>query len=57
MKKNIYHTVGTIPAFNRKMVETCKFDITNIHITDPSWLSSSTSIKSDGVKLVYNRYF
>jgi hypothetical protein len=27
------------------------------HINDPSWLSSGTSIKSDGVKLVYSRFF
>jgi hypothetical protein len=56
--KNIYHTVGTVPAFNRKIVEICKFDIPNKHIDDPSWLSSGTSIKqSDGVKLVYSRFF
>ena len=27
------------------------------HINDLSWLSSGTSIKSDGVKLVYSRFF
>jgi hypothetical protein len=48
--KNIYHTVGTVPTFNRKMVEICKFEI-------PNTLSSGTSIKSDGVKLVYSRFF
>jgi hypothetical protein len=37
-KKNIYHTVGKVPAFNRKIVEICKFDIPNTHINDPSWL-------------------
>ena len=52
-----YHTVGTVPAFNRKIVEICKFDIPNTHINDPSWLSSGTSIKSDWVKLVYSRFF
>jgi hypothetical protein len=36
MKKNIYHTVGTVPTFNRKIVEICKFDIPNTHINDPS---------------------
>ena len=51
MKKNISHTVGTVPAFNRKI------DIPTTHINDPSWLSSGTSIKSDGVKLVYSRFF
>jgi hypothetical protein len=55
--KNIYHTVGTVPACNRKIVEICKFDIPNTHINDPSWLSSGTSIKSDGVSLVYSRFF
>jgi hypothetical protein len=39
------------------IVEICKFDIPNTHINDPSWLSSGTSIKSDGVKLVYSRFF
>jgi hypothetical protein len=55
--KNIYHTVGTVPTFNRKIVEICKFNIPKTHINDPSWLSSDTSIKSDGVKLVYSRFF
>ena len=27
MKKNIYHTVGTVPEFNKKIVEMCKFNI------------------------------
>ncbi len=31
--KTIYHTVGTIPTFNRKIVEICKFDIPNTHIS------------------------
>ena len=54
----MYRTVGTIPAFNRKIVEICKFDIPSKRIDDPSWLSSGTSIKqSDGVKLVYSRFF
>jgi hypothetical protein len=26
-RKNIYHTVGTVPAFNRAIVEICKFAI------------------------------
>jgi hypothetical protein len=29
--KDIYHTVGTVPIFNRKIVEICKFDIPNTH--------------------------
>ena len=55
-KKNIYRTVGTVPTFNRKIVEIGKFDIPSKHIDDPSWLSSGTSIKCDGVKLVYSRF-
>jgi hypothetical protein len=55
--KNINDTVGTVPAFNKKIVEICKFDIPSTHINNPSWLSSGTSIKSDGVKLVYSRFF
>jgi hypothetical protein len=53
----MHHTVGTVPAFNRKIVEMCKFDIPSTHIYDPSWLSSGTSIKSDGVKPVDNIFF
>ena len=56
MKKYISH-FGTVPSFHRKIVEICKFDIPNAHINDPSWLSSVTSIKSDGVNLVYSRFF
>ena len=55
--ENIYHTVGKVPTFNRKIVEICKLEIPNTHINDPSWLSSCTSIKSEGVKLVYSRFF
>ena len=53
--KNIYHTVGTVPAFNSKSVEICKFDIPNTHIKDRSWLSSGTSIKSDGVSSIWGQ--
>ena len=56
MKKYISHC-RTVPTFNRKIVEICKFDIPNTHINDTFWLSSGTSIKSDGVKLVYSRFF
>ena len=52
-----WKNVRTVPAFNSKIVEIYKFDIPNTHINDPSWLSSDTSIKSDGVKLVYSRFF
>jgi hypothetical protein len=31
--------------------------VKGLYQTDPSWLSSGTSIKSDGVKLVYSRFF
>jgi hypothetical protein len=44
-------------SLNGKIVEIGKFDISNTHINDPSWLISDTSIKRDGVKLVYNRFF
>jgi hypothetical protein len=56
MKKYISHC-RTVPTFNRKMVEIYKFDIPSTHIHDLSLLSSGTSIKSDGVKLVYPRFF
>jgi hypothetical protein len=57
MKKKKYNTVGTVPTLNRKIVEIGKFDISNTHINDPSWRISGTSIKRDGVKLVYSRFF
>ena len=57
MKKNINHTVGSVPAFNRKIVEICEFDIPNTYINDLSWLISGTSKTSDGVKLVYRIFF
>jgi len=49
-KKNT--TVGTIPKFNRKIVERGKIDTsrTQIHDHSLSWLGTGTSIKSDGVK-------
>jgi hypothetical protein len=56
MKKK-YNTVGTVPTLNRKIVEIGKFDISNTHINDPSWPISDTSIKRDGVKLVYSGFF
>ena len=53
----IYHTVGTILKFKRKIVGILyrgKIDILSTHIHDHSlsWLSTGTSITSDGVKIV-----
>jgi hypothetical protein len=52
--KNKYQTVKTVPKFNRKIVEISKFVIPSIHMHDRplSGLSTTTLIKSDGVKLV-----
>ena len=52
--KNKYQTVKTVPKFNRKIVEIGKFVIPSIHMHDRplSRLSTTTLIKSDGVKLV-----
>ena len=49
---NNYHTVGT--KSNRKIIERDIIDIlsTQRHDRSPSWLGTSNSIKSDGVKLV-----
>jgi hypothetical protein len=43
-----YHTVGTVPKSNRKVVKRDKFDTpsTEIHDRRPSWVSTGTSIKS-----------
>jgi hypothetical protein len=45
-----YHTVGTIPKSNIKIVERGKIDISNTQIHDCplSWLGTDTSIKSGG---------
>jgi hypothetical protein len=53
----IYHTVGTILKFKRKIVGILyrgKIDIFNTHIHDHSlpWLSTDTSITISGVKIV-----
>ena len=47
-----YHTVGTVPQFNAKMVEMGKINTPNRHIHDRSlsWLETGTSILSGGVK-------
>jgi hypothetical protein len=46
MKKNIYHTVGKVPAFNRKIVEICKFDIPNTQLKSSKW--NTTVLISNG---------
>ena len=53
-KSKNYHTVGTFPKSNRKIVERGKFDTPNtqIHDDSPSWLGTGTLIKSGGDKLV-----
>ena len=53
MKKSITSS-EKFQKFNRKIVEIGKCDIPNTHIHDHSlsWLSTGTSVKSDGVKLV-----
>jgi hypothetical protein len=53
MKINKY----TVPTIHRKKVGIGKFDIPHTNKHDRSWLSRSISIKSDGVKLVYSRFF
>jgi hypothetical protein len=54
MKNNKYHTVGTVPKSNRKIVERDKIDTSNTQIHDLSlfWLATGTPMKSCGVKLV-----
>ena len=53
-KKNNFTLSEKFQKFNRKIVEIGKFDIPNTHIHDRSLsgLSTGTSVKSDGVKLV-----
>ena len=53
MKAKKYHTVGTIPKFNRKIVERGQIDNPNtqIHDLSLSWLGTGTLIKSGRVKL------
>ena len=54
MKSKKYHTVETITRSNIKVVERDKIDThnTHIHAHSLSWLSTGTSIKSGGAKLV-----
>jgi hypothetical protein len=53
-KTNKYHTVGTIPKSNIKIVKRSKIDITNRQIHDGpcSWFGTDTSIKGGWIKLV-----
>jgi hypothetical protein len=53
MKNIKYHIVGIIPISNIKIVERGKIDnpSTQTHDCSLSWLGTSTSIKSGGVKL------
>jgi hypothetical protein len=53
-RAKIYHTVGTVPKSNIKIVERGKIDTLNTLIHDCllSCLGTVTSIKSGGVKLV-----
>ena len=50
MKNKKYHTVGTVPKSNGKIVESGKIDT---HDRSLSWFGSGTSIKSGRVKLVF----
>ena len=54
MKNIKYHTVGTVPKFNRKIQYRGKTDTPNtqIHDNSLSWLGTVTSIKDGEVKLV-----
>jgi hypothetical protein len=49
--------VGTIPKFNRKIVEKGKTDTSNTQMDDGSlfWLDTGTSIKYSDVNLVFKR--
>jgi len=51
MKNKKYHTVGTIPKSDIKIVERAKIDIPNTQMHDRllSWLDTGTSIKSGGL--------
>jgi hypothetical protein len=54
MKHKKYHTVGTIPKLNIKIVENDKIDASNTQIHDCSlpWFGTGSLIKSGRVKLV-----
>ena len=46
-EKKIYYTVGTVPKFNGKTVESGKIDTSNrwIHENSLSWFGTVTSMK------------
>ena len=52
MKNRNYHTDGTVPKYNRKIVERDQIDTPNTQIHDFPGLVQATSIKSGRVKLV-----
>jgi hypothetical protein len=51
MKTKKYHTVGTIPKSDIKIVERGKMDTPNteMHNRSLSWLDTGTSIKNGGL--------
>jgi len=51
MKNKKYHTVGTIPKSDIKIIESGKIDAPNAQMHDRllSWLDTGTSIKSGGL--------
>ena len=53
MKNEKFHTVGTFPKFNIKIVERVNIDTRNILMYDCSLSWLDTSINSGGVKLVF----
>ena len=54
MNNKKFHTVGTIPKFNRKIIERGNIDIPNIHVHDRSLFLFGTRVSKvyDGLKLV-----
>jgi len=52
MKNKKHHTVGTVPKYNRKIVEKIDTPNTQIHDHVLSWLGICTSIQSGGVTLL-----
>ena len=40
MKTKKYHSVGTVPTYNRKIVYRDKIDNTQIHDQSPSWFGT-----------------
>ena len=56
MKKKKYHSVGTIPESNIKIVERSKMDTADRQSLTFLWISTGTEIKSDVVKQFYIEY-